>query len=113
MTPQEIFDKAADLMRSGKTVRHRYRTTDGCRCVVGHFMPDDVLDKIDTLEANADFLTDVTAKLGKDMPAEIRDNLELFRSLQFHNDDESLMLTTEERLKQIAKHYNLTLKEPA
>jgi hypothetical protein len=108
MTQQEIFNRAAELLREGKTIHHFYRDIEGCRCVVGHFMTD---EELDTLEKSS--------MLGRSvrypdllLPDLIKTNIKLFDRLQTVNDARLSPALLEEHLTKIAQDHNLTL-EPA
>jgi hypothetical protein len=103
MTPQEIFDRACKLMLEGKTIRYRYRNSEGCKCVVGHFMDEHSLDQLQ--DKNSEFLGMVKSQL----PQNILDNFDLFRSLQHINDE----YAGEDRavpLRLLARRQNLEFK---
>jgi hypothetical protein len=118
MTPQEIINRAYELFQKGETTQCRYRNLYGCKCVVGHFLPDETLNRIEQLEADGYTIFRVSEAV--ELPQFMRENLRLFRRLQRINDTgnyHQLSIVAEDfgledpALYPIQEHYGITNRE--
>jgi hypothetical protein len=100
MTPQEIIDRAYELFQSGNTTQCFYRDAYGCKCVVGHFLPDETLDQIDKAGAGHATVWRISEEV--ELPQFMKENLSLFRRLQRINDT-----GTFDRLSLVVEHFGL------